>query len=164
MTARQCEIAAEAYAAHLLARCGYDVLVQYGPGQPKFDLVAVRTNKVGKPERTLHVSVKGGQTGGWLLAAKKSNQNYIQSINEWIEAQSEEIVFIFIEFSNTKIGEAPRAYVARPKEIADHLITQSEGRGWGALRENTQRNHPRSKLEDKIPCAWVFSKERLDQI
>jgi len=30
MTPRQHEIAAESYAACLLAQCGYDVLIQYG--------------------------------------------------------------------------------------------------------------------------------------
>ena len=40
MTPRQCEIAAEAYAASLLAQAGYDVLVQYGANQPHYDLVA----------------------------------------------------------------------------------------------------------------------------
>ena len=40
MTPRQCAIAAEAYAASLLAQAGYDVLVQYGANQPHYDLVA----------------------------------------------------------------------------------------------------------------------------
>jgi hypothetical protein len=46
MTRRQCEIAAEAYAASLLARSGYDVSVQYGANQPGYDLVAVKDNRI----------------------------------------------------------------------------------------------------------------------
>jgi hypothetical protein len=58
MTPRQCEIAAESYAACLLAQAGYDVLVQYGANQPQYDLVAV------KGKRILPISVKGSQDGG----------------------------------------------------------------------------------------------------
>lgn len=76
MTPRQCEIAAESYAACLLAQCGYDVLVQYGANQPQYDLVAV------KDKRIRPVSVKGSQDGGWMLAVRyvKPGVNYHQAI------------------------------------------------------------------------------------
>ena len=64
MTSRQCEIAAESFAASLFARAGYDVLVQYGANQPHYDLVAV------KGERMLLISVKGSQSGVWMLATR----------------------------------------------------------------------------------------------
>ena len=64
MTPRQCEIAAEAYAASLLAQGGYDVLVQYGAIQPHYDLVANNGSIF------LPISVKGSQDGGWMLAVK----------------------------------------------------------------------------------------------
>ena len=68
MTARQCEIAAEAYTACLLAQCGYDVLVQYGANQPYYDLVADKNDEPLK--RHLYISVKGSQDGGWMLAVR----------------------------------------------------------------------------------------------
>ena len=39
-------VAAEAYAAALFARCGYDVSVQYGANQPEYDLIAVSVNSI----------------------------------------------------------------------------------------------------------------------
>ena len=58
-------VAAEAFAAALFARLGYDVSVQYGANQPEYDLIAVSDDKM------LKISVKGSQDGGWGLT-----QNY----------------------------------------------------------------------------------------
>lgn len=38
-------VAAEAFAAALFARLGYDVSVQYGANQPEYDLIAVSGDK-----------------------------------------------------------------------------------------------------------------------
>lgn len=46
-------IAAEAYAAGLFARCGYDVSVQYGANQPEYDIIVANNDKI------LKISVKG---------------------------------------------------------------------------------------------------------
>ena len=80
MTPRQCEIAAESYAACLLAQAGYDVLVQYGANQPQYDLVAV------KGKRFLPVSVKGSQDGGWMLSVKFKEEgiSYHDAIDRWL--------------------------------------------------------------------------------
>ncbi len=58
-------VAAEAFAAAVFARYGYDVSVQYGANQPEYDLIAVSGDKI------LKISVKGSQDGGWGLT-----QNY----------------------------------------------------------------------------------------
>lgn len=160
MTSRQCEIAAESYAACLLARAGYDVLVQYGANQPYYDLVA------NKNEKFLPVSVKGSQDGGWMLSVryKQNDSTYHDAINKWLELQRVDIVFLFVQFLNVPIGTAPRVYIAKPAEIAAHLKTQCHGRGHGALQEDYQRDHPNSKYNHKIPEEWTFSQERLDQI
>ena len=65
MTSWHVGVAAEAYAAALFARFGYDVSVQYGANQPEYDLIAVSGDKM------LKISVKGSQDGGWGLT-----QNY----------------------------------------------------------------------------------------
>ena len=52
---------AEAYAAALFVRCGYDVSVQYGSNQPEYDLIVV------SGEIILKISVKGSRDGGWGL-------------------------------------------------------------------------------------------------
>ena len=160
MTPRQCEIAAEAYAACLLAQAGYDVLVQYGANQPHYDLIAV------KGKRMLPISVKGSQDGGWMLAVKyvKPGVDYIQAADRWLAAQREDVVFVFVQFMDVSIGEAPRVYVARPIEIAAHLKTQRGGKGHGALHENYGEKRPNSKYDHRIPAGWLFRLGRIDAI
>lgn len=160
MTQRQCEIAAESYAACLLAQSGYDVLVQYGANQPHYDLVA------NKGKRFLPISVKGSQDGGWMIAVryKKKDLSYHEAIDNWFASQRDDVVFVFVQFIHVPIGETPRAYIARPKEIAAHLKTQCHGRGHGSLQEDYRRDHPGSKYDHKIPNAWSFSQNRIDRI
>lgn len=160
MTQRQCEIAAESYAACLLAQAGYDVLVQYGAHQPQYDLVAVKGN------RMLRISVKGSQDGGWMLAVrhKQEGVNYHEAADRWLAAQRKDVVFIFVQFINVALCAAPRAYLARPQEIAAHLKTQASGRGYGSLQEDYRRDHPRSQYGHKIPGDWAFSADRIDTI
>lgn len=160
MTPRQCEIAAEAYAACLLAQAGYDVLVQYGANQPHYDLMAV------KGERMLPISVKGSQDGGWMLAVKyvKPGVNYLEAANAWLAAQRADVVFVFVQFLDVPLGGAPRVYVARPTEIAEHLKTQRNGNGHGALHENYSLRRPKSKYDHRIPDAWYFSEDRINNL
>jgi hypothetical protein len=159
MTSRQCEVAAESYSTCLLAQSGYDVFVQYGARQEDFDLVAT------KGERTLRISVKGTQDGGWMLAVGYLGPgvNYLAAINQWLEAQPKELVYMFVSFL-VPTGEAPRVYLARPSEIAEQMKGQSSGQGKAVLREDTPMHHPRSKYKDKIPGSWHFSTERIDAI
>jgi Holliday junction resolvase-like predicted endonuclease len=159
MTQRQCEIAAEAYAACLLAQAGYDVLVQYGANQPQYDLVAV------KGDRILRVSVKGSQDGGWMLAVRyKEGKGYRSAIDSWLKAQHRELVYVFVQFIGVALGGAPRAYVSRPPDIAAHLRTQRDGKGGASLQEDIRRDRPRSRYSHKIPASWAFSRERIDGI
>jgi Holliday junction resolvase-like predicted endonuclease len=160
MTQRQCEIAAESYAACLLAQAGYDVLVQYGANQPQYDLVAVKGN------RMLPISVKGSQDGGWMLAVrhKEKGVSYHEATNRWLATQRKDVVFVFVQFINVALCTAPRAYIARPLEIAAHLKTQASGRGYGSLQEDYSRDHPRSQYVHKIPSDWAFSADRIDAI
>lgn len=160
MTPRQCEIAAESYAACLLAQAGYDILVQYGAHQPKYDLVAERG------ARFLPISVKGSQDGAWMLAVKyKTNDTtYHQAIEHWLENQRGDVIFCFVQFFGVALGELPRAYIAGQVEIASYLKSQCDGRGYGALQEDCRRQRPGSKYSHKIPDAWRFSEPRLDAI
>jgi Holliday junction resolvase-like predicted endonuclease len=160
MTSRQCEIAAESYAACLLAQAGYDVLVQYGANQPHYDLVA------NKEKRFLPISVKGSQDGGWMLAVryKKKGSSYHDAIDAWLASQRDDVVFIFVQFMHVPLGASPRTYIAKPNEIAAHIKTQCHGRGHGALQEDYERDHPNSKYDHRIPKEWVFTQERIDKI
>lgn len=160
MTPRQCEIAAESYSACLLAQAGYDVLVQYGANQPHYDLVAE------KGGRFLPISVKGNQDGGWMLAVKYKNieTTYCQAIDNWLAAQRADVIFMLVQFEGVHVGEPPRVYLARPKEIAAHMKTQRNGQGYGALQENLRRIRPATKYEHRVPDEWKFSSSRLEQI
>ena len=72
-------IAAEAFAAGLFARFGYNVSVQYGADQPEYDLL------VEKEDSVMKVSVKGSQDGRWglLQSYKKDGNTYYQAAEEW---------------------------------------------------------------------------------
>jgi hypothetical protein len=160
VTPRQCEIAAESYAACLLAQAGYDVLIQYGPNQPDYDLVAV------KGDRILPISVKGSQDGGWMLAVKymKRGVTCSEAIDSWCSKQRDDIVYIFVQFLNVPIGNAPRVYIATPTQIAAQLKKQRSGNGHGALQEDYQKLHPRSHYDDRVPEEWKFSVELIDNV
>ena len=107
-------VSAEAYAAALLARCGYDVSVQYGANQPEYDLIAVSGDKL------LKISVKGSQDGGWgLTQGFKKNCDYHQAVERWLNAHHKKTVFCLLQFKNTEIDELPRVYFATPEEILD---------------------------------------------
>jgi len=160
MTPRQCEIAAESYSASLLARSGYDVLVQYGANQPHYDLVA------NKGDKFLPISVKGSQDGGWMLAVRYVGKgvNYHQAIDKWLASQRQDTVFLFIQFLGVSIDQSPRAYIALPSEIAAHMKTQCFDRGHGSLQEDIKRDSPGSKYNHRIPDCWRFTTERLESI
>ncbi len=160
MSPRQCEIAAEAYTASLLAQCGYDVLVQYGANQPDYDLIAKQD------QRTLPISVKGSQMGGWMLAVryKKPGVTYLAAIDQWLAAQKPDVVFVFVVFWLVPFGTAPRVYAARPHDIAKQLKSQHKGTGHGSLHEDTPRDSPKSKYMDKLPSSWLFTKVRIDSL
>lgn len=160
MTPRQCEIAAESYAACLLAQAGYDVLVQYGANQPHYDLVAEKRGKF------LPISVKGNQVGGWMLAVKFKNQGttYHQAIDNWLAAQRTDVIFMFVQFQGILPGEAPRVYIAKPQEIAMHMKTQRNGQGYGALQEELRGIRRASKYQHRLPEKWNFSENRLEQV
>lgn len=160
MTSRQCEIAAESYAACLLAQAGYDVLVQYGANQPDYDLIAVSSTA-----RSL-VSVKGSQGGGWMLAVKYKNSenSYHEAIDSWLENQIKHVVYLFVQFLDVPLGGAPRAYIAHPEEIARQLKLQRGHQGYGTLREDLSSSKPKSQWKDKLPVEWEVSLSRIREV
>lgn len=160
MTARQCEIAAESYVASLLARTGYDVLVQYGANQPDYDLVAE------KQGRFLPISVKGSQDGGWMLAVKykKTGVTYVEAIAAWHQAQRADVIYFLVQFRGVTLEDAPRVYVARPAEIAVYMKSQRYDLGHGSLQEDFRRDHPASQYDHQIPSEWLFTQARIDSI
>src|SRR6267154_1213474 len=127
-TPHRVSVAAEGFAAGLLAHAGYDVLVQYGANQPDYDLVAAKSNRV------LKVSVKGSQQGGWgLTQSYLVNADYFGAADAWLKKQSGVDIFILVEFQKIKVGGCPKVWVARPKEIAEYLKKCRGGKGMTTL-------------------------------
>jgi hypothetical protein len=154
------KIAAEAFAAGLLAHAGYDVLIQYGADQPVYDLV------VGKSRRLARVSVKGTQLPGWTLAAGYvRDADYHRAADEWLQAQCDGLLFFFVSFYEVPLGRCPDSFVATAPEVAQHLKSQRGGQGHGALSLRRQRiRGAGAGTTDTIPEAWRFSLERMDRL
>ena len=96
------KIAAEAFAAGLLAHAGYDVLIQYGADQPDYHLAIGKLNHPLK-----RISVKGTQLAGWILAANYVREaNYIRAADEWLQAQSVGLIFFLVSFMGCRLGNA----------------------------------------------------------
>ena len=154
-------VAAEAFAAAVFARYGYDVSVQYGANQPEYDLIAVSGDKM------LKISVKGSQDGGWGLTQNyKKGCDYHEATAKWLDAHHKKTVFCLVQFQNTAPNELPRIYLASPKEIADMLDASAGGRGETVLREfHVWGAKAAGKgTTDRIPENWVISAERLEHM
>lgn len=152
-------VAAEAYAAGLFARCGYDVSVQYGANQPEYDLIVVHEDQM------LKVSVKGSQDGSWGLTQKykKASCTYHEAAKQWLAVHHKGTIFCLVQFKDVALIEMPRVYLATPGEIAERLNASAAGRGETILYENhawTERATGRGTV-DQVPESWCFSPERV---
>jgi len=160
-TSWQVATAAEAFAAAQFARCGWDVSVQYGANQPKYDLVAVDEDAV------LKVSVKGSKDGGWgLTQSFIKNADYHGAANKWLSKHSNKTVFCFVQFKNIPVETLPRMYIATPAEVARWLKNAAAGRGDTILYEKhiwTNKAHA-AGTTDGIPEEWKFTEKRLQEI
>lgn len=150
-------VAAEAFAAALFARLGYDVSVQYGANQPEYDLIAVSGDKM------LKISVKGSQDGGWGLTQNyKKGYDYLEAIQKWLSNHHKKTIFCLVQFKGTEDHEMPRMYLASPVEIAEVLKKSAGGRGETILYEYHEwgpRAAGRGTI-DRVPDEWRFTAER----
>lgn len=158
-------IAAEAFAAGVFARCGYDVSVQYGANQPEYDLM------ITKAEKILKVSVKGSQDGTWGLAKDYLNKteyqekNYHKAADDWFSEYDKKTIFCFVQFEGTELNQLPRIYLATPQEVRDRLKESRRGHGASRLYENHKwERGVGAGTTDKIPDHWKFSKERCEEL
>jgi hypothetical protein len=159
-------VAAEAAAASLFARCGADVLVQYGANQPEFDLVVSKHKE--RSDRTLKVSVKGSKDGSWGLTQSLKNKEvtYLAAIETWLNRHNTRTIFCLVQFKNAPWNEMPRMYLATPLEIADRLRATANGRGDTILYESHEWG-PRAVgagTIERIPLIWRFTEERLEEL
>lgn len=161
MNTWQVSTAAEAFAAAQIARCGWDVSVQYGANQPEYDLVAVNKEKLVK------ISVKGSQDGSWgLTQSFLSNANYHAAADEWLKKHSKKTIFCLVQFYDIPIESMPRMYLATPEEIASWLKASAAGRGDTIIYEKHEwsKNAQAAGTIDLIPEKWKNFKERLNEL
>src|SRR4051812_19007734 len=146
-------VAAEAAAAALFARCGFDVSVQYGANQPEYDLAVVNG------ERLLKVSVKGSQDGAWgLTQSYLKEAKYHAAVDIWLSRHKPRTVFCFVQYKGVQVDQMPRVYLATPAEIATRLRETASGRGDTTLYEEHAwgpRAHAAGTAE-RIPIEWRF--------
>jgi len=160
MTSYQVNVAGESYACTLMSMAGYDVSIQYGTTQPDWDIQASRK------ERDLKISVKGSQDGGWgLFQNHLKNADYHAALDSWLLVQPEKIVYLLVQFKDVMIGESPRAYIARPSEIFEHMKTTRAGHAYTSLRENYHyQKGIGAGYKDVIPESWKATQSRIDTI
>ena len=160
MTPYQVNVAAEAFVAVALSQAGYDVAMQYGTTQPDWDILAT------KGLRTLKLQVKGSQDGGWgLFQGYKKDTDYFGALDAWAADQLDDIVYVFVQFSNVAVGASPRCYVARPSEIVRHMRTTRGGHAYTSLRENyLYAKGIGAGHTDIIPISWAITQTRLDEV
>src|ERR1044071_4588057 len=154
-------VAAEACAAALFARCGFDVSVQYGANQPGYDLIVARGDKM------LKVSVKGSKDWGWgLTQSYLKEANYHRAIDSWLERHTLRLVLCFVQFADVPIDQMPRTYLATPKEVADRLKATAKGRGDTILYEKHAWGTKAfgAGSVEQIPDSWKFSTARVEHL
>lgn len=156
--------AAEAIAAAQFARLGFNVSVQYGPNQPEYDLM------IDNGKRTLKVSVKGSQDGGWGLSqtqlAKLKHANYHGAADAWLARHKPETILCLVQFEGVKLDQMPRIYLASPREIAARLREASGGRGDTILYENYKRG-PKAAgagTVERLPDKWRLTEDRIKEL
>ena len=161
MNSFQVAIAAEAYVAAVLAQAGCDVSIQYGANQPEYDLIATKNNEFKK------ISVKGSKDGGWVIAAGyKKGRDYHDAIDAWADKHKDEfIIYAFVQFKDSLLGEMPRIYFCTIQEAAAYLKESRDGHGYTSLREYHKWSSGKAKgKEDHIPSTWKVSVERINQL
>jgi hypothetical protein len=154
-------IAAEAAVAVLFARCGCDVSVQYGADQPEYDLIVARGDSL------LKVSIKGSQDGSWGLTQSFLHAaDYHGAVEKWLQRHGSKTIFCLVQFKDVSFESMPRAYLARPAEIAARLKATARGRGDTILYERkvwTAKAYGAGSI-DEIPPSWRFSPIRLNEM
>jgi hypothetical protein len=160
MTPYQVNVAAEAFAAVVMSQAGYDVAMQYGTTQPKWDILAT------KGQRILKLQVKGTQKRGWrLFQSFLRNADYHSALDLWLADQIQDIVYFLAQFNSVPVATAPRCYLARPDEIVQHMRTTRAGHAYTSLRENYRyAKGLGSGHTDTIPSHWLISQARIDEI
>lgn len=155
MNKHQVSVAAESQTAAVFAQAGYSVFVQYGANQPGYDLA------VSDDLKTVLVSVKGSQNGGWILTAKKEEGTYESALAEW-RTKNSRYLFCFVQYQDVSLGTMPRIHIASGKEVAKHLETAAWGKiNLSLIESKTITRGPKKGKTQSVPAEWKLSEERI---
>lgn len=158
---RHVGVAAEAAAAALFARAGFDVSVQYGANQPEYDLIVARSDAM------LKVSVKGSKDGRWGLTQSLLNDaDYHAAADAWCARHTPRTILCFVQYKDVLLDAMPRVYLATPLEVGLRLRMAAAGRGDTILHENhtwSPRAHA-AGLVERIPDTWRFTIARVEEL
>ncbi|MBK7235672.1 MAG: hypothetical protein IPI02_08620 [Sterolibacteriaceae bacterium] len=83
-----------------------------------------------------------------------------------MKKHSKKTIFCLVQFKGVAVDALPRMYLATPSEIASWLKAAAAGRGDTILYEEhvwTNRAKAAGTI-DRIPAAWKFTEERLNEI
>jgi len=134
------------------------VFVQYGANQPGYDLA------VSDDRKTLLVSVKGSQTGGWILTSKKKSGTYAEALDIWTSKNSR-YVFFFAQYQRVAVGNMPRAYLALGSEVSAHLRTGAWGQLALSLIEHKEPTRGKKKGQiQRVPESWRVTDQRVNYV
>jgi Holliday junction resolvase-like predicted endonuclease len=162
-TSRHVAVAAEAAAAALFARQGYDVSVQYGANQPEYDLI------IASGKRMLKVSVKGSQDGRWGLCQsylERGTAGYHPAVDRWLAKHKPRTILCLVQYRSVAPDSMPRVYLPTPGEAAERLRATAKGRGGTILYEKHSwglRARGAGTMEE-LPAAWKFSVQRIEEL
>jgi hypothetical protein len=157
--------AAEAFAAALFARFGYDVAVQQGTSQPEYDLL------IAGGGRKLKISVKGSADGGWNLTqsaqsglSTASRANCHDAADLWLAGHKTGTAICLVQLKDVADDALPRAYLAWPLEIAAKLKAASGGCGDTILWENYAHgpNSAGAGTVEHLLDEWKMTWERVE--
>jgi hypothetical protein len=155
MNKHQVSVAAESQTAAVFAQAGYSVFVQYGANQPGYDLA------VSDETKTVLVSVKGSQNGGWILTAKKKEGTYASALAEWKDKNSR-YLFCFVQYAGVSLGSMPNMYLASGRDVAKHLETGAWGKiNLSLIEHKTITRGPKKGQTQSVPMGWALSEERI---
>jgi len=158
MNKHQTAVAAEAFAAGVLAHSALSVFVQYGANQPGYDLLVSDGND------SVMVSVKGSTDGWWVLAVKDKTDTYQEVLDRWVSANCR-YAFCLVQFSGVEPGTMPPMYFATGDEIGVELRTHHFGEVSLALAKHRAPTRGKNKSKTMgIPPSWRMTEERIREV
>lgn len=125
-TRNRTRVAGEMVVATYLARCGYDVFLQWGVLEA-YDLVAIKGRSVRR------IQVKASNTPGWLIAPKVAGKSYQDSIKSKMRKHGGETLFACVHFDPKKKEVMPNIYFIEQPRLKRLLLKKNQQRGYGIL-------------------------------